>query len=77
MSFEIKNRLMQLLSNDAVAYKIAYAFVEGDADKLSVFTQALQEQQRQGQPVIEAVASAAVQVAKARWSVMFPEEAAK
>lgn len=72
MSFEVKSRLMQLVQNDAIAYGIAFAFVANSADKLSVFTQAFQEQQ-QINSVVESKASAAAQVASARWMVMYPE----
>lgn len=75
MTFEVKNQLMQLVQNDAVAYKIAFEFVDDSADKLSVFSRALQEQNQGG--LIEARSSAAAQVAKARWGVMYPEPEVK
>ena len=71
MSFEVKSRLMQLVQNDAVAYGIAFGFVADSPDKLTVFTQAFQEQQHN--TMVESKASAAAQVANARWLVMYPE----
>jgi hypothetical protein len=66
---------MQLVQNDAVAYGIAFAFVADSEDKLSVFTQAFQEQHHNN--VVESKSSAAAQVANARWLVMYPEVVSK
>jgi hypothetical protein len=71
MSFEVKNGLMQMVQNDAVSYGIASAFVGDSQDKLTVFTQALNEQS-QGSTQ-ESRAAAATEVAKARWAIMYPE----
>jgi len=71
MTFQIKNQLMTLLQNDAVAYEIAFEFVNDDADKLTVFTTAFCEQQLVDK--IEGKAAAAKLVAEKRWRTMYPE----
>lgn len=75
MSFEIKNKLMELVQNDAVAYKIAFDFVGDDLNKLTVFTKAFNESVTHAS--MESRSAAVTQVASARWDVMYPVDDTK
>ena len=72
MSFAVKNALMLMVQNDAVSYGIAVAFVGDSQDKLTVLTQALNEQHHGATQ--ESRSAAATEVAKARWAIMYPKE---
>ena len=77
MSFEVKNRLMCLVNNDATAYKIAIKFIGDDehsANKLTVFQSCYGVQ---GGQTDEARAANAADVASERWAVMYPEVVVK
>lgn len=74
MTFQIKNQLMTLLDNDAVAYDIAFDFVNDDPNKLVVFTNAYCGQQPSNDlKKVEDKAAAAKLVAEKRWRTMYPE----
>lgn len=64
---------MNLVQNDATAYKVAFEFVADDQDKLTVFTTALSQAVHSGD--IENRSASATLVAKERWNTMFPPEA--
>ena len=71
MSFEVRNELMNLLSQNATAYKIAMEFVSDNKDKLTVFRTAYSEANAN---TLDSRSEIAKGVAEARWSIMFPEE---
>lgn len=73
MTFEVRNQLMQMVQNDAIAYRIAFEFVTDDMNKLSVFQRAYSESQH---GTVESRAAAAKDVATKRWETMYPPEAA-
>ena len=74
MTFQVRNQLMQLVSQNAIAYNIANEFVSDSADRLTVFTTAYNETHGN---TIESRTQVSKDVAKERWLVMYPEEIAQ
>lgn len=70
MVFEVRNKLMNLVENDATSYEIAIDFVDDDANKLIVFTNAYHAQRHD--EGVEQRTAAATLVAQKRWNTMFP-----